>query len=67
MTGGELQEAIYNYRMAVEGSVVASELPSVKQLDLLLYIDPERNYFNYTPWKAAEDIRLYKIYCHINY
>lgn len=62
MTGEELQDAIYDYRMKADGSVTASELPSAKQLDFLLYIDPERNYFNYTPEKAVEDIRLYMRY-----
>ena len=62
MTGAELQELIFNYRLSVDGSVVLGELPSPKQLDWLLYIDPERNYFHYTPEMAANDIALYLRY-----
>ena len=62
MTGEELQRAISNFRMEVDGSVSLAELPSAKQLDMLLYIDSERCYFDYTPLKAMEDILLYYQY-----
>ena len=59
MTGEELQKAIFKHRFEADGSVILSELPSAKQLDLLLYIDPERYYFDYTPEQALDDIWLY--------
>lgn len=62
MTGEELQRAIFNHRMEVDDCVSLADLPSTKQLDMLLYIDPEKYYFDYTPLRAMEDIMLFYQY-----
>lgn len=58
MTATELQDKIFNYRLQRDGSVSLGELPSLKQLDWLLYSDLELDYMNLTPEIADDELWL---------
>lgn len=61
MTSNELQDAIFQHRLA-QGDVSLASIPTLKQLDWLLFIDSEKNYLNYTAEDALNDIILYFAY-----
>lgn len=58
MTAQELQDLIFNSRVE-QGDVSLGLLPTLKQCEWLLFIDPEKDYINYTPEEALNDIVLY--------
>lgn len=59
MTGAELQDLIFKNRQEKDGDVSLGLIPSIKQLDWLLFIDPNKDYLNYTPEQAENDMLLY--------
>lgn len=64
MTGNELQDKIFEYRLKRDGYVSLGDLPSARQLSWLLYIDSDKDYFDYTCDDALNDILLYFTYQH---
>lgn len=61
MSAQELQDAIFQDRLK-QGDVSLGLIPSVTQLNWLLFIDNEKDYMNYTPEQVMEDIELYFAY-----
>ena len=64
MTGNELQDKIFEHRLERDGYVSLGDLPSARQLSWLLYIDSDKDYFDYTYDDALNDIMLYFTYQH---
>ena len=61
MTASELQDIIFNKRIE-DGDVSLASIPTLNQLNWLLFINPDKDYTEYTPEQAMEEINLYITY-----